>query len=426
MILKGKRLLILGGTYNTRDIREYADEMGIVLVATGNNSNHPLVKISDEYYCADVYNSDQIVKLIREKKIDGVFVGGNEDIIFKIFDVIDQTNIFFYATREQWRITGNKKLLKQEFVKAGLPVVPEYILSSSPTIRELQTIPFPVVVKPVDGSGSKGVYLCENSNDVIENIPKTLHHSRSGQFIVERFMRGFIVVFYITVINDKCYAASMCDKYSPLASDGSNKMPTIAQVYLYPSRHLQSCLEKYFPAMEKLIHNLNIHDGVVGIQGFFEENDFFFTEIGYRLGGTSQQNYTKYLNNYSNMFLLMNYALTGKMTEEPCNENPFFNKTCGTLQLISKGGRVGRIEGVESVRNMVEVISLEQHYDIGDTIPVVDNVSMVHFRIFIVSNDIEHLKKSIRYIQTILKVYNDDDENMLMEDFDVDRLDTNY
>ena len=87
MNLKGKRLLILGGAYNTKDIREYADKNGVILVAVGNNPNHPTFKIADEVHNANVTNAEDLIKIINDYNIAGVFPGGNENVISILFDV---------------------------------------------------------------------------------------------------------------------------------------------------------------------------------------------------------------------------------------------------------------------------------------------------------------------------------------------------
>ena len=422
MDLKGKRLLILGGTYNLRDIKEYADSKGIVLIATGNKPDHPLCSIADEYHAADVSKAEEIIRVVEDWHIDGIFAGGNEDIISVLFDVFRKTGKPFYASKEQWDITGNKRAFKAAAMKAGLPVVPEYELSDNPSEEELAMVRYPVVVKPVDGSGSQGVYLCANSAELMSARKKALSFSRSSRIIIEQFMTGFIVVFYMTIIDGVIHIASMADKYTKPSPDGRPVMPTIAQAYLYPSRHLQDCIDNYFPSIERLLRQLGIRNGVVGIQGFCDGKSIVFTEMGYRLGGTSQQNYTKALHGNSNMFLLMNYALTGRMTDEAYHEDPFFDKTCVTLQLISKGGTIAREEGISEVEQMPEVISFEKHYSVGDTIPVVDNVSMVHYRIFIVTDTPEQAQRMIRHIQNTIRVYDRNGCSMLDEDFDVERL----
>lgn len=422
MELKGKRLLLLGGAYNTKDIKEYATENDVVLIAVGNNPNHPTFKIADECYNINVTNAQDLIRVIRDYHIDGVFPGGNENVIDILFDVVDATGTRFYANKAQWDITGNKRAFKAAAKAAGLPVVPEFVLSAEPTREELDAVEYPVVVKPIDGMGSQGVYLCTNEAQLLAAQANALQFSRSKTLMVEKFMSGFITVFYMTIIDGKIHIASMADKYAKPSKTGGPVMPTIAQAYLYPSRHLQDCIDRYYPAMEQLLRDLKIENGVVGIQGFCDGKDIVFTEMGYRLGGTSQQNYTKALYGNSNMFLIMNYALTGKMTDSEYRENPYFPKPCVTLQLISKGGTIAKEEGLDIVKNMPEVISFEQHYTVGDTIAVVDNVSMVHYRIFLVAEDMEQMKYAIRKIQRTIRVFDADGHPMLDDDFDAERL----
>ena len=123
MNLQGKRLLLLGGAYNTKDIREYADQNGVVLIAVGNNPNHPTFQIADETYNANVRSADDLIKVIEDYHIDGVFPGGNEDVISILFDVVDKTGVHFYADREQWDITGNKRAFKTVAAKAGICLI---------------------------------------------------------------------------------------------------------------------------------------------------------------------------------------------------------------------------------------------------------------------------------------------------------------
>lgn len=74
--LKGKRLLLLGGSMWKDAISDFAKENEIVLIATGNNRNAGIFEIADECYDVDSTDSHGMKCLILEKKIDGVYMGG--------------------------------------------------------------------------------------------------------------------------------------------------------------------------------------------------------------------------------------------------------------------------------------------------------------------------------------------------------------
>ena len=160
------------------------------------------------------------------------------------------------------------------------------------------------------------------------------------------------------------------------------------------------------------------------MQGFVREGRFYFFEMGYRLGGTAQYRYTAKLNNINSLHMMMAYALTGKMTGYvQGNDNAFFDKPCCTLTLMSKGGKVGKIIGLEEARKTPGVIYIENRYKEGDVIKATRNISQFHFRAYLVGETVDDVKKLISYIQSTIKAYDEKGESMLITDFDVNRLD---
>ena len=237
--------------------------------------------------------------------------------------------------------------------------------------------------------------------------------------MVEEFMHGHTVVIYFTIIDGEFYLSSMTDKYT---KPGEYCIGTLPQAHLYPSRYLDMFTNKYKSKLIRLMQNIGIKNGVVGIQGFCNGEDIVFTEMGYRLGGTSQQDYTKALYGFSNMEYMINYALCGIMTDEECRENPYYPYECCTLSLISKGGKIGKIIGLDYVEMIPEVIKIENHYKPGDVVAVTNNISQLHFRIFIVAKTIERVKEIITSVYDNLKVFDDNGNYMLDEKMDVERL----
>ena len=71
--LANKRLLLLGGSLWKKAIQDFAQEQGIILIATGNNHNAGIFEIADECYDVDSTNTEAMKQLIREKRIDGVY-----------------------------------------------------------------------------------------------------------------------------------------------------------------------------------------------------------------------------------------------------------------------------------------------------------------------------------------------------------------
>ena len=93
--LANKRLLLLGGSLWKKAIQDFAQEQGII-------------------------------QLIREKRIDGVYMGGSESVISTACGYLQELGLPCYCTREQWEYLQNKEHFKRLCIEYGLPVVPKY------------------------------------------------------------------------------------------------------------------------------------------------------------------------------------------------------------------------------------------------------------------------------------------------------------
>ena len=77
--LKGKRLLVLGGTNNAPDIAKFGKDNGVTIVVAGLYFSNEILEIADESYIIDILSRTELEQIVKEKNIDGIFVGGNED-----------------------------------------------------------------------------------------------------------------------------------------------------------------------------------------------------------------------------------------------------------------------------------------------------------------------------------------------------------
>ena len=79
-----------------------AQEYNITLIATGNNPSSGIFQIADEVYTVNSTDSNEMKKLIFEKKIDGVYMGGSEIVISSACKYLNELELPCYCTKEQW------------------------------------------------------------------------------------------------------------------------------------------------------------------------------------------------------------------------------------------------------------------------------------------------------------------------------------
>lgn len=419
-ILKGKRLLIIGCANYVDQIDAFAKEYQVELVYAGRYLSEKIAAITKEFYEVDILNRDAIAQLVKTNNLDGIFVGGSEEVISCIIDVSEKTGIPFYATRQLWDKLMNKQHFKDACREHGVLTPEDFTVREDHLEEDSKKLRYPVVIKPVDSCGANGVLKCDRQEDFCEMYKLSKSKSGSGVVTVESFIDGEQVGVYYTFVDGKVSFSSMHDKY--LRKVPGTFIP-LAEIYAYPSRHLQLYKETTDEKVRKMLLDIGIKNGITSVQGFYDHGEFRFIEIGYRLGGTSQFRYTLALNNFSSFHMMMAHALTGKMDGfDQKNDTPDFSKPCCTLSLLSKGGKVARIEGIEEIKNIKEVIYYEERYKEGDTIKETRTVSQFHYRFYIIADNVDSMKKTIDLIQNTVKAYDEKGENMLITHFDTNKL----
>ncbi len=418
--LKGKRLLVLGGTNNAPDIKSFAVKYGVTIIVAGKYFSEEIEEIADEAYKADVYDREQLTNVVKEQNIDGIFVGGNEDIISCTIDVCEKLGLPFYASREVWDKAMNKRIFKKTCRENGVPTMEDYTIDENDLVASANSLTYPVVIKPVDSCGSNGVMKCETA----EEFPKLYNYakscSRTKSVTVEEFNDGFEICAYYTFVDGNPTLSSMADKY--VRGDTENFIP-LSEIYAYPSQYLPQYLTEVDANMRKMLKALGIKNGITSMQGFYKDGKFKFFEMGFRLGGTAQYRYTEHVNGINSLHMMMAYALTGKMGDcDQSTDTAAFKMPCCTLTLLSKGGTVAEIVGLEEARNYDGVLYIENRYKKGDTIEPSRTVSQFHVRIYIVAKNEEEMKEKIIHLQSSIQAYDTNGEAMLITEFDTDKL----
>ena len=215
MDLKGKRLLLMGGGAFIKDIRQYADQNGIYLIAVGNPPGaHSLM--ADESYVIDTQDVDAISNLIIAEHIDGVFIGANEANIPPAIKVAERTGLNFYCSQQQWDILSNKATFKKLLQKHDMPLIPSYN-----EWQDFKNIVYPVIVKPIDGSGAKGITVCNSYEEIESAIAYAKKFSPSCKVIIEQYMQGMDDTFIRYHFQNGRYSISgSFDKYADFSMGG--------------------------------------------------------------------------------------------------------------------------------------------------------------------------------------------------------------
>ena len=407
----GKKLLILGATPYSINVIDVAHKLGAYVVAVDPVKNSCAKKFADKAYDADTTDLDSLSKIIIDEKIDGIFVGYSDVNLPICKELCDRFGFPFYATSQQQLLnTTDKLLFKNMCRKYDVGTVPQYDES------QLKNINYPIIIKPADSYGSKGITVCYNFDQTADAIQKAKKYSKTNQIIIEKYMGGLDDVNIDYIMQDgEIILTAVGDRYVNTEQKG---LSPLTSSVVYPSKHLDKYLEKLDGKVKKMFYNEGMHNGTVFIQSFFDGEEFYFFEMGYRVGGGQSSLMVKEMCGIDYVENLIHFALCGKMDDRVLSDiaDPAFSQRACSLVPILRGGIVGNISGIDEILNSPECVNITQFYQVGDEVVTssIGNLGQSFARIHLVADTWESLNEAVNKANNLLHIESSSGEDMII------------
>ncbi len=418
--LKGKRLLFLGAVRSLCEAVKIAKSMGIYTIVTDYLPDSPAKKYADKACMVSTTDIDAIIKLCKEEKVDGVFTSFIDSMLPYARKVCDIMGFPFYASEEQIRLSLDKKFFKNQCRAYGVPVPMDFTEAITENGIDASKVTFPVIVKPTDSSGGRGIKICYSEKELVDAYKYALSISPSKNVLVEEYVIGNEVTATYTMKNGEISLSCFKDKLMSLDHDNITSQ---ADILIAPSNYIKEYVDIVNDKVIAMLKGMNATDGTVFFQGIASNNGIKLFETGYRPNGGHDYRHIAAENNINFMEMMIAHALSGEMMGyEISEDNPFFKNYVLNLNIYAHGGTIGKIEGKEQVEIIDNVIVAENMRFEGDK--VIDNNTLAQrvFRVVIKDNDVERIQETIKKVQEAIRVTDVNGENMLYKPFDVNRM----
>lgn len=417
--LEGKKLLIIGGTTTECDIVRYAKAKDVYTVVADMDQNAPAMGIADKSILISARDVDALVEFCTKEHIDGVITGFVDILLRPYFEVCKRLELPCYITEKMLSMSTNKVDFKDTCGKYGVPVPKTYLMGNKLDEDVLNRIQYPVFVKPLDGSGSRGAGVCNNENELNNKFEEAVSYSASGNAIVEDYISGREFLLDYIAVNGEFRLLSIFDRF--MASDRGSAV-NYSTISMSPSRAVDFYLEKVNDIVINMFKSEGFTDGLLFMQGYYDGHSIKFFEMGCRLGG-SYFNHEQVCLGYNAMDMIINYALTGKMVEDIntiSKESSRYKKYALDCNYLLKGNdeTVAKICGSDEVEGMPECIAIQKYHDVGyhySKDRTVDRPIMVAE---VVVDSKAEVIRVVDYINGIYDVLNENGESLLMEKLD--------
>lgn len=418
--LRGKRLLILGGMRFSCEIVRKAKEMGIyTLVADYNKiEDSPGKQIADEAVDLSVIDVEAVVHYVKNNAIDGVFVGFNDMLLPYYAEICQKTGLPCYGTKEQFETLISKDRYKALCRQFGVPTIPEYDIND-------EQIEYPVLVKPVDSSGSRGITICHNWMELEDAVRIGRRSSKTGKVLIEQYMEGREVTVFWTFQNGNYYLSALANRHVKY-NQGTDVIP-LPVGYTFPSVFLPKYRAEVEDNCKRMFNYLGLKDGMLFMQCKVMNGTCYVYDLGYRLTGSLEYMILERVCGYNPLEMLICHALTGKMGEVSIAEmavpefkSPAFNVSC-----LCAPGTIKEITGIDVVKAMPEVLDAVIAHASGETITeqMKGLLSQITVRVLGYVNDKEQLLPVMQKIDNAIHIVGSDGKELMLPGVEYDDID---
>lgn len=416
--LDGKKLLVMDASALGACAVRRAKEMGIKTIVANfyPEEKSASKQIADEKVDIDISNIGEMVELVKKRQIDGIFVGWTDSHLPFYAEICERTGLPCCGTKEQFEILSNdKRLFKKACEQYGVPTIPEYNLDVGLKRNDLDCIEYPVLVKPADESGSRGVKRCDNEAELVSYYASLYQSSKSKKILIEKYINSPKEIFlHFTIQDGYC---SLSNSFMKHKAQTDNDMAASAILHVFASSLTPLFRETVETNFTQMIEGLGIKNGVTMLQGFEDNGKFYFYESGLRMGGEQFYVFTQPLNGISTLDMMIEHALTGKMTcgDVRTQDNWNFSKSCVNYYITLNSGRITSISGLEEIESMPQVLQNATFKKIGDYIDPSSSLDRVIYRLHVMDDTKEKLARDLEKISNLLCILDENGKDMQVE-----------
>lgn len=283
--MKQKKIMLLGGIRYLLPVIKAAHEQGYYVITADYLPNNIAHKYSDEYVNVSIIDKEAVLKVAREKQIDGIMSFGVDPGVVSASYVQNKMGLPSFGPFESVEILQNKDKFRTFLKENGFNVPWAFGFASKDEAWESRfKFTYPLIVKPTDSAGSKGCTRVDSEDELMSAIIYAFKYTISGHIIIEEFLekKGCSSDTDSYAQDGKLRFVSFCAQ----RFDSNATNPYTPAAYSWPSTFTKEEEEYLTSEIQRLITLLGLKTSVFNIETRVSQNNKpYIMELTPRGGG---------------------------------------------------------------------------------------------------------------------------------------------
>ena len=348
------KLLIVGGGEAQLNAIRYGKNLGFTIVVSDMDPNCPGASEADIFVKASTFSYEETCSAAKKEDVDAIFTLGTDQPVLPVTMTAVELGLPIGISVETALGVTNKRVMKPIFKKNGIPSCNFNLISSDSKPEDINHLAYPLVIKPVDSQGQRGVYKVDNWEELKEYLPDVLSFSREDRIIVEEYYSGDEISVSGWCVNNHLYPLIITDRVT--VSNGPHIGVCIAQEY--PSKHMEKYKDEIITISEKIVSSFLITNGPVYFQMLIGDDGVKVNEVAVRIGGGYEDEFIPVLTGVDILKLQFELAATGMVNESNLKKYQFPSQIFGAvIFMFTKKGVIELNGDINLIKTIPGVIN---------------------------------------------------------------------
>lgn len=280
----GKKLMLLGGIRYLLPVIKTAHEQGYYVITADYLPDNIAHKFSDEYANVSIVDKEAVLKVAQEKQIDGIMSFGVDPGVVSAAYVAEKMGLPFQCSYEAACILQDKSRFRRFLFEHGFNCPKAKGFDNiEEALNDINRFTWPVIVKPVDSAGSKGVTKVSRKEDLKQAVENALSSSIGKHFIIEDFLvsEGQSSGCESFFVDGELRYNAFYDQLFELNSLN----PFVPMVEQWPSAKDELLLSDVKQQLQRLGDLLGFRTGIFNVEWRVSNGKVYLMEVSPRAGG---------------------------------------------------------------------------------------------------------------------------------------------
>lgn len=328
-------------------------ELGHRVVVSDFNRGAPAFQQADYHSSASTFDPESVGADAERFRSDALITTGTDQPVLTAAMVSEKLGLPYFLTVEQALVVTNKKNMKSAFTACRIPTMNYVILYEDFSDEELKVLQFPLVIKPLDSQGQRGVIKVFSIAEIRENFGKLLGFSRKREILAEEYYESTELTVNGWVEEGRSRVLMITDRVT--VDSGPHLGVCVSHRYpsLYHRRE-----EELRELVQKITEMIGLKRGPLYFQILAGAQGFRVNEIACRLGGAYEDEFIPFMTAFPLMDTMINMT-SGKTYTLPDQNQIDYNlkgKFLSLQMFFTSPGKLDRQGGMDEVLSMKGIL----------------------------------------------------------------------